>query len=90
MNFKENYLLSDDNQFYPTPPELAKRMFDGIDWTDIETILEPSAGKGNLIEALGEEVFGEKETVRERYRYRREKKIDVDCVEIDPYLRSIL
>jgi hypothetical protein len=79
---------SDDHQFFPTPPEVAKRMLAGIDWNKVETILEPSAGKGNLIEAIGEEVFNEQ--MWENYRFRRDHKVDVDCVEIDPYLRSIL
>lgn len=34
--------------FYPTPPDLAEKLLAGIDWYMIETILEPSAGKGDL------------------------------------------
>lgn len=85
---------SEYTQFYPTPPELARRMLKDVDWNAVTEILEPSAGKGNLIEAIGEFVFGEQDldtgTDAGRYRYRRNWKISVDCVEIDPYLRSIL
>ena len=48
MNFKE---LPDE--FYPTPPELAAKMVNcKFLKGKIETILEPSAGKGDLIDFL--------------------------------------
>lgn len=87
MNMKE-LTSTDDNQFYPTPPELARKMLQGVDWTDVEQILEPSAGKGNLIEIVGEFAFSKQNY--EGYSYRRDKRLEVDCVEIDPHLRSIL
>lgn len=69
--------------FYPTPPDVAEKMLDGIDWMMVSTVLEPSAGKGNLVR----EVLSSYSL----YRYRSSaRKIDIDCVEIDPYLRSIL
>ena len=66
--------------FYPTPPELADKLLAGIDWYYIGTMLEPSAGKGNLVKAVAE-----KANV-----YHYDRQVNVDCVEIDPYLRSIL
>ena len=30
--------------FYPTPPDLAEKLLDGIDWNSVENVLEPSAG----------------------------------------------
>ncbi len=66
--------------FYPTPPGLADKLLGGIDWDYIETVLEPSAGKGNLVKSA---------TQKARKR-RYHKGLEVDCVEIDPYLRSIL
>ena len=36
------------NGFYPTPTNLADKMLAGIDWNLVETVLEPSAGKGDL------------------------------------------
>lgn len=65
---------------YPTPPALADKLLDGIDWAYISTVLEPSAGKGDLVKAV----------VRRRNARYGDRPIDVDCVEIDPYLRSIL
>ena len=48
MNFKQ---LPDE--FYPTPPELAAKMVNcKFLKGKIETILEPSAGKGDLIDFL--------------------------------------
>ena len=72
--------------FYPTPPSVAEKLLDGIDWDMIETVLEPSAGKGNLVDCIAAKWSGS------RYRGRRstEKSLNVDCIEIDPYLRSIL
>ena len=66
--------------FYPTPPALADKLLDGVKWYCIETVLEPSAGKGDLVKAV----------VRRRNARYGDRPIDVDCVEIDPYLRSIL
>lgn len=41
------------NEFYPTPPELAAKMVNcKFLKGEIETILEPSAGKGDLIDFL--------------------------------------
>lgn len=69
--------------FYPTPPELAGRLLSGIEWDYIQDVLEPSAGKGNLVKAAAEKYNASIGRWSER-------KLDVDCVEIDPYLRSIL
>ena len=67
--------------FYPTPLELADKLLTDIDWDYIETVLEPSAGKGDLVKATA------KNAHVSRYN---DKGLEVDCVEIDPYLRSIL
>lgn len=66
--------------FYPTPPELADKLLSGIDWHYAATVLEPSAGKGNLVKAVAQKA----------HSLRYGKMLSVDCVEIDPYLRSIL
>lgn len=70
-----------NDQFYPTPPSVAEKMLEGIDWAMIESILEPSAGKGDLILAASRAKY-------DHDRYSR-KELDVDAVEIDPYLREI-
>lgn len=67
--------------FYPTPPDLARKMIENIDLRYVESVLEPSAGKGNLVRALAEVRNG---------RYYDRERLDVDCCEIDPYLRQTL
>lgn len=52
----------DNADFYPTPPAVAGKMLSHVQWTEkigdtyahgiIESILEPSAGKGDLLDAL--------------------------------------
>ena len=37
------------SEFYPTPADLVEKMLQGIDWDFIHTILEPSAGKGDIL-----------------------------------------
>lgn len=81
MNMTNLTTTNGADQFYPTPPALAERMLEDVDWRLIDTVLEPSAGKGDLILAAA----------RSRYRYygRNRLELDVDAVEIDPYLREI-
>jgi hypothetical protein len=66
--------------FYPTPQAVADRLLLGLDPWYISNILEPSAGKGDLVRA-----FAKKRAV-----HGKTSAVEVDCVEIDPHLRSIL
>ena len=77
MQLVENEQTS---EFYPTPQSLVIKMLQGIDWNYIRTILEPSAGKGDILR-----VIAEKENI-----HCRHCGFDVDCIEIDPNLRQIL
>ena len=66
--------------FYPTPADLATEMAQEIDVETCCHILEPSAGKGDLAEAI-----------RKRGKFRRgSADMDIDCIEINPDLRAIL
>lgn len=78
----ESLSYNSDNQFYPTPPSIANKMLEGLDYMYIQNVLEPSAGKGNLVDALARAYQG-------KMRYNR-PNLDVDCCEIDPHLRQIL
>ena len=62
---------NDDWQFYPTPLSLGRRAWKKFKHTNLERILEPSAGDGSLIKA---------HPSWERTHYNRPK---VDAVEID-------
>lgn len=64
--------------FYPTPPEVAAAMLKGIDLRKVSTVLEPSAGTGNLIRALA------------RVSVNINDKLNIDVVELDPNLRTLL
>ncbi|MBQ7646990.1 MAG: hypothetical protein IJS94_06960, partial [Clostridia bacterium] len=75
-----NY-AKEDVGFYPTPPALINKMLEGIDWKYVETILEPSAGKGDILRQIA---------LKEATTLYRGNRFDVDCIEIDPYLRQIL
>ena len=68
------------DQFYPTPRPLAEKMLAGLDMRFVETVLEPSAGKGDLITAIGWKNLA---------NYYHDRPIEVDFCEIDPYLRQI-
>lgn len=70
-----------ESEFYPTPTELVQKMLECVDFKKVKTILEPSAGKGNILQVLAR-----KECSTSPYSDR----FDVDCIEIDINLRQIL
>ena len=78
MQMVENEQTS---EFYPTPESLVEKMLDGVDFDYIETILEPSAGKGDILRVLAK---------KENHGRFNNRDLDVDCIEIDPNLRQIL
>lgn len=87
--------------FYPTPLDLAYKMLKDVEWAHIQSILEPSAGKGDLAEGIVRamvsyepRIFSSLYSVdyhdgksTRRYHY---DKADIDCIEIDPNLQAIL
>lgn len=77
---------SSQKNFYPTPEKLAQELLYGIKWDKVSTVLEPSAGKGDLVR----EIIAKLKTSRNQWRGRDDKDFDIDCVEIDPDLRHIL
>lgn len=75
-------MFRDIPDFYPTPKNLIDKMLSGIDFTMIQSVLEPSAGKGNIVES-----------VVNKFRwnnYNKDQKWDVDAIEIDENLQHIL
>ena len=74
-----------ENDFYPTPEDLISRMLSRYSREDLSgmTILEPSAGKGDIADfILGrtDHYYGRSET----------RARNIHCCEIDPDLRRIL
>jgi len=47
--------MNNNPNFYPTPKGLLKKMTDSIDFKYIKSVLEPSAGKGNIAEFIIEQ-----------------------------------
>lgn len=85
-----NY-TNDDFDFYPTPKELAKKMLSGIDWRVVQNVLEPSAGKGDLVEAIFEEMRSDVEERVGRYNVANTlNHKSIDCIEIDKNLQTLL
>lgn len=73
--------------FYPTPTDLADKLLEGIDFRLVQSVLEPSAGKGDLANAVV--------TRKTRYDWynnheKAVKACDIDCIEVDPVLRQTL
>jgi phospholipid N-methyltransferase len=71
MNYSSNQDL------YPTPKGLARKMIAKVKWNNVRTILEPSAGFGHLISEINE-----------HSKYGR--KHDISAIEIDNNCRNML
>ena len=78
-------MFKDNPDFYPTPSSLIRKMLDSIDFRTIRTVLEPSAGKGDIISVVLEKL----KYAHNNYSNKK-IKYDVDCIEIDENLRYIL
>lgn len=74
------YLPSHDREFFPTPSVLAGIMANMVDWSVVKSALEPSAGKGDLIDAARKHRKNRSATGNEKW----------DCIEIDENLQYIL
>jgi hypothetical protein len=76
-------MFKNNPDFYPTPEHLIEKMLFSLDFNKIKTILEPSAGKGDIVEKIKE---------KENLMSDRWTKftIDIDCIENDENLRHIL
>lgn len=68
--------------YYPTPFNLATKLLRDVDWKKISQVLEPSAGNGNLIDAIGRLCGSD--------NGGRGSRITVDAIEIDEALRVAL
>lgn len=79
--------VNTNNQYYPTPQEVVGKMYAKINWKNIETILEPSAGDGNLIKNINRMSYVK---INGHYYERNNNDYDIDCCEIDTNLRYIL
>lgn len=69
------YVFNDNKDFYPTPEELFYKLMNGRRYLS-GRVLEPSAGKGDLIKYIKESA--------------RHSKPRIDAIENDPRLSNIL
>lgn len=69
-----------NKEFYPTPKCLLDKILQGIKWKQINNILEPSAGKGDITEYVIEKLNQNKSS----------DYFTVDCIENDPELQACL
>ena len=77
----------DNSGFYPTPSKLAGKMLSLVDWKNVFSILEPSAGKGDLADA----VFAFARNYRNSRRISfNENDTYIDCIERDSDLAALL
>ena len=75
MNYYEK-----DMQYYPTPESLLDEICKDMNWNKINTILEPSAGKGDIADYVKKAL----NTPYKRYEWQ------IDCIEKDGDLRKLL
>lgn len=76
-------MFKDNKDFYPTPENIINKMLCDIDFKMIHSILEPSAGSGNIVEAIKK---------KESFYSTTYNKVnyDIDCIEADQNLQHIL
>ena len=77
----------DNSGFYPTPSKLAGKMLSCVDWKNVFSILEPSAGKGDLADAVSRFV---NDTRNSRRVSLYQLKPYIDCIERDSDLVALL
>lgn len=73
-------------EYYPTPEWLLAEITKDVDWSKITYVLEPSAGSGNIARCIRENINNA--TTRSGYPLGR--KADLDCIELDTELQSVL
>ena len=73
--------MSELLEFYPTPTSLLDTILKDVNWSKVKTVLEPSAGKGDIVSYI--------ESVADSYPHYN-RQIDFDCIEIDETLRNTL
>ena len=71
----------DTEQFYPTPKELLEKIFKDTDWRTVSSILEPSAGNGDICDYIMD--------AADKYPYYN-RSLDIDCIGINENRRAAL
>ena len=75
-------MFENTKDFYPTPYNLIEKMLSTVNFYMIKSILEPSAGKGDIVDAI-------RKKTAPQSRWDQEPRLDIDCIEINSDLRHI-
>lgn len=75
--------------FYPTPSKLAGKMLACVAWEGVYTILEPSAGKGDLADAVDRHIRARRNKISSRIYIDADEPY-LDCIEQDADLSALL
>jgi hypothetical protein len=76
-----------DKNFYPTPKHIIAKMLEGVNLSDI-LILEPSAGKGNILDFIVERGLEYSTYNPEAHKLEIQNKLY--CIEKNPDLQNVL
>ena len=80
-------MFYENADFYPTPEALAARMVDMIDTSRVHFVLEPSAGKGDLVDKLKNKMrYDGYSNITDQHG----SDVEIDCIEQDGNLRNLL
>lgn len=80
-------MFYENADFYPTPEALATRMVDMIDTSRVHFVLEPSAGKGDLVDKLKSKMrYDGYSNITDQHG----SDVEIDCIEQDGNLRNLL
>lgn len=73
----------DNKDFYPTPDDVIRKMCEKVKWDNVDNILEPSAGKGNIIKYIVKEYVNS-------YFNKTKRYFNIDAIEPDLDFQCIL
>lgn len=80
-------MFNNNSDFFPTPKSLVNKMLQSIDFRLINSVLEPSGGKGDLLEGVKDKF---KYSRYSSYNSQKEANYDIDTIELDENLRHVL
>lgn len=93
MNNLDLYASRAEKTFYPTPEPLIEKLLQGLDWNYISSILEPSAGKGDIALYCAKKRYYRNRGFPPYDKHSWKDAIegaDLDCIEIAPDFRQTL
>lgn len=82
--------------FFPTPKELIDEMIEHLNLTETDTILEPSAGKGDIIDALKNKGYSNveccevSETLRKILKFKNHKVVEDNFLNLNKKYTKII